>query len=183
MILQTWTNHFPALAAAHDAKEAFYGIYDCPDRRSAETAFENWESSLTPPMRVAFKELLSATKNWREPIFNYFDRRITNAFTEAMNGLIKITNRNGRGYSFPVLRARMLLNREAARTARIAVGATEPAAQTIGYSFQKFTTKSMGRSQPRPITHQQMAVGIDIATMTKMIEDHWLMPLSTGFAG
>jgi transposase len=185
MILQTWTNHFPTLAAAYEAKEAFYGIYDCQGRRSAEVAFDNWEQSLTPVMRVAFKDLLSATKNWREPIFNYFDRRITNAFTEAMNGLIKITNRNGRGYSFPVLRARMLLSREAVRVARIATGVSEPAASTWSHEigFKKFTTKSMGRPQARLITHRQQAVGIDIATMTQMIEDHWLMPLSTRFAG
>jgi hypothetical protein len=115
----------------------------------------------------------------------YVDRRITNAFTEAMNGLIKITNRNGRGYSFPVLRARMLLNREAVRVARIATGVSEPAASTWKHeiSFQKITTKSMGRPQARLITHREQAIGIDIATMTQMIEDHWLMPLSTGFAG
>jgi hypothetical protein len=32
----------------------------------------------------------------------------TNAYTESLNGLIKITNRIGRGYSFEVIRARML---------------------------------------------------------------------------
>ena len=37
-----------------------------------------------------------------------FDHRVTNAYTEAMNGILKQINRRGRGYTFPVLRARIL---------------------------------------------------------------------------
>ena len=46
--------------------------------------------------------------NWRPEIFNYFDTPITNAFTEALNGLAKIANRMGRGYSFEAIRAKLL---------------------------------------------------------------------------
>lgn len=119
LIMETWTNHFPDLAAAYAAKEAFYDIYDSPDRKSAEAALVVWQDSLTPDMEGAFSQLLSALKNWREPIFNYFDVRVTNAYTEAMNGLIKISNRGGRGYSFEVLRAKTLLSREAAKKERL----------------------------------------------------------------
>lgn len=113
LVMETWLHHFPELEAAYRAKEAFYDVYDSPGRATAEAAFDAWEAGLTPELRVAFKELLSATRNWREPIFNYFDHRVTNAYTEAINGLIKIANRAGRGYSFNVLRARMLLGRAA----------------------------------------------------------------------
>ncbi len=41
-------------------------------------------------------------------IFAYFDHPITNAYTEALNGLVKIMNRNGRGYSFDAIRAKVL---------------------------------------------------------------------------
>lgn len=170
MIMQTWTHHFPDLAAAYEAKEAFYDIYESPDRLTAEIRFDAWESSLTPAMRVAFKELLSATRNWREPIFNYFDHRVTNAYTEAINGLIKITNRNGRGYSFPVLRARMLLNRDAIRQERIAK--RQP---TTGYVME--------RSVPRYFTAKPNVYGIDITTMTRLIESGHLLDPPTGFAG
>lgn len=46
--------------------------------------------------------------NWEEEIFNYFDERVTNAFTECANGLAKITNRTGRGHSFAVIRFKVL---------------------------------------------------------------------------
>lgn len=111
LILETWMHAFPELARAYAAKEAFYGFYDCPTRNAAELYLLMWKDSLTPGMEVAFAELLSALRNWKDEILNYFDHRVTNAYTEAMNGLIKIANRAGRGYSFDVLRSRMLLSR------------------------------------------------------------------------
>jgi hypothetical protein len=33
---------------------------------------------------------------------------MTNAYTEALNGVIKVANRNGRGYSFEAIRAKVL---------------------------------------------------------------------------
>ena len=56
----------------------------------------------------AFKELVSTMTNWQQEIFAYFDHQVTNAYTEALNGLIKVSNRVGRGYSFEVIRAKML---------------------------------------------------------------------------
>lgn len=41
-------------------------------------------------------------------IFSYFDHPITNAYTESLNSLIRVINRNGRGYSFEALRAKVL---------------------------------------------------------------------------
>jgi hypothetical protein len=43
-------------------------------------------------------------------MLTYFetDIPITNAFTESINRLAKDKNRDGRGYSFEVMRARML---------------------------------------------------------------------------
>ena len=40
-----------------------------------------------------------------------FDQQVTNAFTESLNSLIRVTNRMGRGYSFEVLRAMILFTR------------------------------------------------------------------------
>jgi hypothetical protein len=61
-------------------------------------------------MRPHFGDLVRAVDNWYEPIFNYFDHSITNAYTESLNNLIRATNRNGRGYSFEALRAKILFN-------------------------------------------------------------------------
>lgn len=62
-------------------------------------------------MRLA--TLITAMGNWSGPVFNYFDYRVTNAYTESVNRLIADSNRLGRGYSFDVLRTRMLLARGA----------------------------------------------------------------------
>lgn len=50
----------------------------------------------------------SDPNNWEEEIFNYFNSPITNAYTESLNRLIKTMNHVGRGYSFQVLRAKIL---------------------------------------------------------------------------
>ena len=41
-------------------------------------------------------------------IFNYYDCRISNAYTESINRIGKDINRMGRGYSFEVIRVRLL---------------------------------------------------------------------------
>lgn len=41
---------------------------------------------------------------------NYFDQRITNAHTESLNNLTRSVMRQGRGYSFEVIRAKMLFS-------------------------------------------------------------------------
>lgn len=173
LVMQTWTHHFPDLAAAYEAKEAFYDVYDSLDRRTAEARYGAWERSLTPAMRTAFKDLLSATRNWREPIFNYFDHRVTNAYTEAINGLVKITNRNGRGYSFDVLRAKMLLSREAVKK--------DAPRRTTGPDLSyvdTFTTFKRAPSSAMPKLY-----GSDIATLTRLIEGGHLLSPPTEFAG
>jgi transposase len=106
--LSGWTVNYPSLGAAYDAKEAFYGIWDMDNRPDAESAYEIWRESLSVEMREAFKPILTAMGNWRTEIFNYFDHRITNAYTESLNNLIRVTNRLGRGYSFDALRAKIL---------------------------------------------------------------------------
>lgn len=108
LLLSTWRNNFPQLAAAYDAKEAFFDIYQAIDRAAAEAAYDKWRSALSSEMETAYKELITAVTNWRAPIFNYFDTGLTNAYTEAMNGVAKAVNGLGRGYSFDSIRAKML---------------------------------------------------------------------------
>ncbi len=47
-------------------------------------------------------------QKWDTEIFNYFDHRVTNAFTESMNGIIRHIEGPGRGYSFEAIRAKIL---------------------------------------------------------------------------
>ena len=54
----------------------------------------------------AYKDLVRAVDNWHVEIFNYFDKRLTNAYTESINSIIRQVERMGRGYSFDALRAK-----------------------------------------------------------------------------
>jgi len=108
--LQEVRNHIPELATAYDFKEAFYRIYDDPDKGSAMRAFEAWENVLPTKGMEGFKALAKTVHNHYEDIFAYWDSpvQITNAYTESLNGLIKIANRLGRGYSYEIIRAKTL---------------------------------------------------------------------------
>lgn len=110
--LDMWLDNEPEIAVAYRLKESFYDIYDAPDAKTAAEMLDVWRASIpdhiaTTP-RKDFRALLTATRNWREEILAYFDNRITNSYTEALNGITKVANRQGRGYSFEVIRAKML---------------------------------------------------------------------------
>jgi transposase len=110
MIMETWFDRFPDLKAAYEAKEAFRAIWDAKTKEEAMALYDKWEDELPDSCADAFIDLRIAMRNWRVEIFNHFEARVTNAYTEAMNGITRIVNRAGRGYSFEVLRARLLLN-------------------------------------------------------------------------
>lgn len=109
MLLDVWIANFPQLGEAYRLKEEFFDIWDTSLARAiAESRYERWSDSIPTELRPAFQPILTAVNNWHDEIFNYFDHRITNAFTEAMNGITRIINRNGRGYSFEAIRAKMI---------------------------------------------------------------------------
>ncbi|AGA64698.1 Transposase [Liberibacter crescens BT-1] len=105
----------PALAVAYDFKESFFAIYDEPDKQQAKHAFEAWKNSLPDKSMEPFRKLVKTVHNHYDDIFAYWDAplRITNNYTEGLNGLIKISNRLGRGYSYEIIRAKTLYSAEA----------------------------------------------------------------------
>jgi transposase len=106
--MEVWTGLLPELYYAYQAKERFFGVYDAPDRKEGQERYDAWLGSLDMLTRVNFKELITAVENWKPEILNYFGTGATNAYTEAANGLAKIANRNGRGYSFEAIRAKII---------------------------------------------------------------------------
>lgn len=106
--LSNWTNEFAMLGLAHEVKESFYGIYDAKDRFEAQKRYRDWRLSVPKELGPFFKELITAVKNWEKEIFNYFDFRITNAFTESINSVIRKHESAGRGYSFEAVRTKIL---------------------------------------------------------------------------
>lgn len=130
--LDMWLANEPEVAKAHSLKERLFDIYDMP-KHFAVLAYDSYPSTVPDSLKKDFHELTRAMKNWRKEILNYFDHPITNAYTEALNGVAKVENRMGRGYSFEVIRARILFNDRppSARTLRARAAAAEPQAKKM----------------------------------------------------
>jgi len=111
LLLSGWLNNIPELAEAHRLKETYFDIYEAGSKAEAAARYDAWAKSVGPDHRAAFAPALSAWRNWRPQILAYFDHRITNAFTESLNSLIRTINRRGRGHSFDVLRALVLYSK------------------------------------------------------------------------
>lgn len=120
LIVDGWSKQFPLLGEAYQLKEAFFGIYDSTNKIEAVNHYENWKKIMSSELKPFFEPLLKAMENWHNQIFSYFDHnpRVTNAFTESLNNLIRHVNRNGRGYSFEALRAKLLYGVGASRYER-----------------------------------------------------------------
>jgi len=112
LILDGWLINHPNLYAAYEAKEGLFEIFDNAsyDSKTAYEAYLVWLDSIPTGVKGYFSDIERALRNWKEEVFNYFDKRITNAYTESANNLIKHIYKQGRGYSFPVLRARVLFD-------------------------------------------------------------------------
>ena len=103
-------------------KEEFFRIYDAHDKSEAIKRFQNWQQNI-PKELLSFKRIANTVNRHAEDIFAYWDApiKLTNAYTESHNGLIRVANRMGRGYSFDILRAKMLYNKVARNIATLNV--------------------------------------------------------------
>ncbi|MEQ3622818.1 MAG: ISL3 family transposase [Marinobacter sp.] len=140
LIMETWTGAFPQLLAAYEHKERFYGIWDATTRPQAEAALDEWVATIPEGQKEVWSDLVRVVGNWREEIMTYFetDMTVTNAYTESINRLAKDKNREGRGYSFEVMRARMLYttkHKKKAPTAKVSPFYKK----SIGYGLPDFT--------------------------------------------
>ncbi len=110
VLLRSWDTIVPMLYKAFEAKEDFYDIYDkATSREEAEELWDLWVEGLEPELRKPFGLLIRAVENWKPEIFAFFDHgRKTNAYTEAMNSVIRVVDRAGRGYSFNAIRAKVM---------------------------------------------------------------------------
>lgn len=107
-LLGKWLRDYPILKTARDTSGSFKRIYNFSTRWEAESALDDWLASIPEEVSDEFAVLVSAVTNWRYEIMNYFDHRITNAFTEAMNKKVKSIARDGAGYDFVTMRRRIL---------------------------------------------------------------------------
>jgi transposase len=133
-------SQLPSLAEAYDIKEAFYQIYDAEDKDKdkdeAIQLFAQWEASLPKKDFPEFRKLAKTVHNHYDDIFAYWDSpsQITNAYTESLNGVIKMANRLGRGYSYEIIRAKTLYAKYARTVGSgILVNPTTKVSETVEY--------------------------------------------------
>lgn len=96
------------MRSAYETKERFFAIWGAADSAGARARYEAWRESCPPDVLAEFKPLHAMMKKWGEYIFNYFDHRYTNAFTEASNRRIKDIQREGRGCDYKTVRAKII---------------------------------------------------------------------------
>jgi transposase len=100
LVLDHWLT-YPLMKLAYDLKEGFYDLFDSSfGRQEAEHEYDNWLKRIALEVKPYFEPLTRAVDNWHEEIFSYFDflpNPITNAYTESLNGLIKLANKNRQG--------------------------------------------------------------------------------------
>jgi transposase len=162
LTLEAWTKNFPLLGGAYAAKERLFNMYLAPTRALAEEELDAWLISMTPPVKEAFKPLITAVTNWRTEIFNYFDHPVTNAYTESLNNLIRTVNRIGRGYSFEALRAKILYTKGAHQIVTI-----RPKTQRRESDmWEKVTAFTYTEPAVKRINY-----GVDISTLLRLIEE------------
>lgn len=187
-ILDTWTKNFPELGQAYELKEEFFNIWDEEaDKQAAWARYLLWKKAIPDEIAGQFKEITTAVGNWQAEIFNYFDTGMTNAYTEALNGVIKVANRNGRGYSFDAIRAKVLYS-EGSHMKRKPIyreswkktglpqahelpAGTEPLAQL-------YETVEYDPDDPKNVNF-----GVALATFAKLLQDYPNEPDSTTKSG
>ncbi|GFN32392.1 ISL3 family transposase [Paenibacillus xylaniclasticus] len=164
--LERWSKQFPILAKAYEVKEGLFEMYDY-DYIDAFKWYAEWKERFPDELRPYFKDLLTSLKNWEKEIFNYFTHKhITNAYTEALNGLIKVAYRTGRGYSFEALRAKMIFTKGVDRIEipKYDKGYTMPK-RLIHAPLPNIDWNTFGKpEEPRNL-------GADISTIVRLIEE------------
>lgn len=119
LLLESWLGQFPRLAAVYWRKEEFYKVYEARTYDEARTRYAEWRKKVVEGQGAdAFEEFLQTVERWNDFIFNYFRYRYTGGFVEGTNSLIRSLDRQGRGYSFAAIRARLLFGQHLLRQTR-----------------------------------------------------------------
>lgn len=104
------------LLTAYWLKEMIRDLYKFEDKRQAYEWFYQIEKTIPKDKEYkVFRELMKTYNNCKKEIFNYFDARYTNAYTESVNNQIKKVEKSGAGYSFEVLRGKCLFGLQQAK--------------------------------------------------------------------
>jgi transposase len=157
--LSSWFKRWPLMEDVYDAKERFLDIWLAENRDEATFLYDGWKNSIPEHVRSYFHDIFSAFDNWSNEIFNFWDYRFTNAFTEALNNGIRSVYASGNGYSFEVLRAKLLYTKGTHKLFEV-----KPK-----YNRKAFDDTSFQRLYVPPAV-ETVNYGVDISTLLTFIE-------------
>jgi transposase len=128
-IVERWLKEVPDIGEAYRLKEDLSDILQLKDRLKAEEQLDGWlekvwefvnrfraayEKRCRGEWSEPFRNVVTTISHWRSMILNYidcknrFERRVTNAFAEYSNKEIKKAHLRGGGYSYEVLRLKVI---------------------------------------------------------------------------
>lgn len=90
--------HYPVLDELYRSKEKLHTLYRSRGFLRAYQSYRKIITSLEKSSVPKLKTLLKTLRKWRDEILNYFELRVTNGVTEAINGNAKALQRRARGY-------------------------------------------------------------------------------------
>ena len=145
---------------------------------AAAAEYLRWQEAIPPELAKPFRAITTAWRTWRKQILAYFEHPITNAFTESFNAKIRKAYQEGNGYSFEVLRAKVLftdvMQRKARRVEQVKVK-RRPRFDELEGARMYF---SLGRMTPEELQYdvrnvvKEVTLGTDLSTLLAEI-DHW----------
>jgi transposase len=154
---------FPLLKQAYWLKEGVRDVYNrSKDKKEALERFAKWESDI-PKEFKEFKAIRRTYNNHKTEIFNYFEHPFTNAYTESMNNIIKKIEKDGKGYSFEVLRAKVLYGTEAT---------IKKPKYDHDMEFKRFSFRSEEEFSQYydDVQDKFVSLGVDLTTLSEILE-------------
>ncbi len=107
--LEKWLSTDSQFKKVYEAKEKFFGFYDCDNSEVASHFYKDWLSVLDIETKEYFKGIIDCMSGASKLyILNYFEYKITSGFLEALNGQIKRMAGCGINYRYDVLRLKLL---------------------------------------------------------------------------
>ncbi|MCD3321618.1 ISL3 family transposase [Clostridium botulinum D/C] len=120
--LDSVLSKYPKLEISYQAKELLREVYKCETKYDANQKYFEWEQFVSEHKDIKeVKGIQKMINKLRKEIFAYFDGRWTNAYTECANSLIRRIIRDGNGYSFDVLRAKILYGTPASKQKKVKI--------------------------------------------------------------
>lgn len=110
--IKEWSERFPILGDAYWAKERYFEMYEyCHTPAEAEWYYKNWEKTLPIEVRLIFMKMCSIKAGQQaRAVFAFFDEPYTTGYIEGVNRQLDDIQRAGRGYSWEIIRGKLLLS-------------------------------------------------------------------------